>query len=296
MGALPDNSETRTKLEDEIKKLETTNGIVQKPSIPSVRLDEISYAAPTDETLRRQAEQSLAEYKAQQENAIRENSDRNAAALAAKREEYVSGKDGETRVLGAAFETAAKNIDNDVLKRGLARSTIAATQKSELEKEYAGRAAEIASDYDKKIRELDTEISLVGAKLDAALNDFNLSYAAKLTQSLDKLKNERDEKLRKVTEYNNSVREKQAKLDADRLKTENDLYLDAIKLQKQATSVDNLSAEERNAVYSAVFDKMDEYLSGMSAEQARLELRNHTLYRDHLSDYYFYKLYDKYGR
>ena len=105
-----------------------------------------------------------------------------------------------------------------------------------------------------------------------------------------------DEKLRKVTEYNNSVREKQAKLDADRLKTENDLYLDAIKLQKQATSVDNLSAEERNAVYSAVFDKMDEYLSGMSAEQARLELRNHTLYRDHLSDYYFYKLYDKYGR
>lgn len=296
MGALPDNSETRNKLEDEIKKLETVNGIVQKPTLPSVKLDEISYAAPTDEMLRAQAEQSLAEYKAQQESAIRENSDRNAAALAAKREEYVSGKSDDAQALGTAYKAAANNIDNDVLKRGLARSTIATTQKSELEKEYAGRAAEIAADYDKKIRELDTEISLVGAKLDAALNDFNLSYAAKLTQSLNKLKDERDEKSRKVTEYNNSIREKQAKLDADRLKTENDLYSDALKLQKQASSVDGLSTEERNAVYSAVYDKMDEYLSGMSAEQARLEVRNHTLYRDHLSDYYFYKLYDKYGR
>ena len=40
--------------------------------------------------------------------------------MSSSRKEYVSGKDGETRVLGAAFETAAKNIDNDVLKRGLA--------------------------------------------------------------------------------------------------------------------------------------------------------------------------------
>ena len=296
MGAFPDNSETRSKLEDEIKQLETVNGVVQKPIVPSVKLDEVSYDAPTDAMLRERAESELAEYKASGESAIRDNSEKNAAALAAKREEYVTGRADDERALDAAYNTAAKNIDNDVLKRGLARSSIATSQKSELETQYAGRAADIAAEYDKKIRELDTEISLVGAKLDAALNDFNLSYAAKLTQSLNKLKDERDEKVQKVTEYNNSVREKQAKLDADRLKTESSLYSDAISQQMKVTSADNLSVEARNKVYEAVYNKMDEYLSGLSAQDAKVEIRNHILYRDHLSDYYYYKLYDKYGR
>ena len=296
MGAFPDNSETRKILEDEVRKIESSNGVVTKQSVPSVKLDEIEYEAPSDAALKSRAESELADYKTSGENAIRDNSDKSAVALAAKREEYVSGKAEDTKALDAAYNTASRNIDNDVLKRGLARSSIATTQKSELEAQYAGRAADIAADYDKKIRELDTEISLVGAKLDAALNDFNLAYAAKLTQSLNKLKDERDEKVRKVTEYNNSVREKQAKLDAERLKTESALYTDAINQQKQATSMDNLSEEARTKIYESVYQKMDEYLGSMSEQDAKIEIRNHQFYRDHLNNFYYYKLYDKYAR
>ncbi len=49
-------------------------------------------------------------------------------------------------------------------------------------------------------------------------------------------------------------------------------------------------------MYKSIYKLMDEYLGGMDKGEARLELINHSLYRDHLSSYYYARLFDKYGR
>ena len=103
-------------------------------------------------------------------------------------------------------------------------------------------------------------------------------------------------KIERVTSFNNSVREKQAKLDADKLKTESDLFSAAIEQKKKANSADGLSASERDKLFKSVYDSMDKYLASLDKQEAKLEIRNHTLYRQHLSNYYYTKLYDKYGR
>lgn len=295
MGYLPDNSKERDKLLDEIAELETVGAGVEKPSLPETKLDELTYTPPTDDELKAAAERGLSDYKTQQTDAIKASAAEDEKALAAKRKAYDEKRADELDRLKDAYDSAADAVDADVLKRGLARSTIAANQKGELTGEYTKAAAEAESTYGRLIAELDANIASAQSKLERALNDFNLSYATKLAEKIDGLKAERDKRVEEVTKYNNEVRAKQAALDESRLKTQSSLYSDALS-QSAKLDLDSLSKEKREAIYKSVYEKMDSYLAGLSKEAARQELKNHALYREHLSDYYYYKLYDKYGR
>lgn len=296
MGQLPDNSEARYKLEDEIKKLEDISIGVSRPTVGSVKLDTLEYAPPTDAELELRAQNSLESYKRDGENAIREQSANSEKTLSSTRDGYVAARQSGLDELEQSYKTASDNIDSDVIKRGIARSSIAANAKSELESARAESAAAVMIEYDKKIADIDAEIASVSDKLKKALDDFNLAYAVKLDEKLNSLKSSRDEKVAEVTKYNNEIKAKQASLDRDKQKTESDLYSEALSQKIKASSLNNLSPDERNEVYKSIYAKMDGYLSTLSQQQAKLEIRNHTLYRDHLSDYFYYKLYDKYGR
>ncbi len=297
MEKYPNNSEERNKLEEEIKRLESSAfGSVGKPTLSQTALNEIEYTPPTDEYLAVEAENSLANDRADQIQAIRDRSENEVKQNTAVRDAYISDRDGERATLAENYEAAVRAVDNDAIKRGLARSSVAAVGRSELESEYLKRNADVEKSYGKKIAELDGEIAAADGKLRAALDDFNLSYATRLNQKIAELKAERDQKIERVTSFNNSVREKQAKLDADKLKTESDLFSAAIEQKKKANSVDGLSASERDKLFKSVYDSMDKYLASLDKQEAKLEIRNHTLYRQHLSNYYYTKLYDKYGR
>ncbi|WP_251182208.1 hypothetical protein [Anaerocaecibacter muris] len=297
MEKYPNNSEERNKLEEEIKRLESSAfGSVGKPTLSQTALNEIEYTPPTDEYLAVEAENSLANDRADQIQAIRDRSENEVKQNTAVRDAYISDRDGERATLAENYEAAVRAVDNDAIKRGLARSSVAAVGRSELEREYLKRNADVEKSYGKKIAELDGEIAAADGKLRAALDDFNLSYATRLNQKIAELKAERDQKIERVTSFNNSVREKQAKLDADKLKTESDLFSAAIEQKKKANSADGLSASERDKLFKSVYDSMDKYLASLDKQEAKLEIRNHTLYRQHLSNYYYTKLYDKYGR
>ena len=253
MEKYPNNSEERSKLEEEIKRLESSAfGSVGKPTLSQTELNEIEYTPPTDEYLAVEAENSLANDRADQIQAIRDRSENEVKQNTAVRDAYISDRDGERATLAENYEAAVRAVDNDAIKRGLARSSVAAVGRSELESEYLKRNADVEKSYGKKIAELDGEIAAADGKLRAALDDFNLSYATRLNQKIAELKAERDQKIERVTSFNNSVREKQAKLDADKLKTESDLFSAAIEQKKKANSADGLSASERDKLFKSV--------------------------------------------
>lgn len=296
MAILNNNDEARKTLKDEIAKLKSVNNGIVKDQLPSTTLDFIEYAAPSDSALAEQAESGLSGYRTENEKALKEKAENEKAALGSAREEYVSGLESGKTELESSFNAAKQNVDNDVLKRGLARSTIAVNAKTDVEKQYLQSAAALAKEYGAKIDDIDAQLSGLSSKYETALNDFNLSYAAKLADKITELKSERAKKQEEVLKYNNDVKQKQAELDIARKKAESDLYSEKIDQNDKLSDLDNLSAEQRAKVYEAVYDKMDTFLSGMSGSDAKREFLNHSFYRENLSDYYYYKLYDKYGR
>lgn len=295
MTHLNNNKSERDKLEDEIKQLETVDNGVTKPTLDRTVLQEAQYVAPTDGELEREAKAGLESYRTDGIKSIKENSAAEEQQLVDKRAQYETGYKTSADKLKSSYDAAAESIDNDVIKRGLARSSIAVNAKSELERDYAAKTAELSEKYQKELTEIDSEIAAIGSKLKIALNDFNLSYAAKLNGKLSELKTARENKQQEIIKFNNDVRQKQARLDSDRLLTESKLYSEQI-AQEKAASLESLSAADREQIYKAIYQRMDRYLSSLSPTDAKLEIRNHTLYRKHLSDYYYYSLYDKYGR
>lgn len=291
-----DYTSQRELLEKEIKELESLRTEITKPELPTVTLDEKEYTPPTDAQLKNAAESELAEYKTRNEQAIAAKNAADADALAAQRKAAEKQLGEQISALDEAYRSAAQRVDNDVLKRGLARSSIAVNSKERLEGEYLGKAANVRAELGGKIADLDGQIAATGDKLKAALNDFNLTYAAKLNDKLASLKAEREKKIDEVLEYNNKIKAEQAALDAEREKTESKLYSDAIEQRKKANSLDYLSDGERDEIYKSVFNKLDAFLGSLSAKEAKHEIQSFPVYRDHLSNKYFYMLYDKYGR
>ncbi len=286
----------RDRLTEEIKRLETTEFGASKIKLPDVKLDEISYAPPSDEELKITAERELNDKRMEEERVIRDKSANSTAELNVKRESLASSKQNDMDELEEKYRDASNAIDSDAIKRGIARSSIAATQKSALEGDYLKRNADLIESYGKSISAIDAEIAATDDKLRAALDDFNLSYATRLNEKLIGLKTERDKRIEEVTKYNNEIKKNQAKLDADRAKNESELYSQALAQERAENSLSDLPAERRDAIYKAVFDQMDAFLGSMSSQEAKVELLNHSLYRQHLSNYYYNKLLDKYGR
>lgn len=291
-----DFASRREQLENEIKELESARTEVEKPELPAVKLEEKKYSPPSDAQLENAAAAALAEYKTQNEQAIAAKNAADAQGYAAQKKAAEKQLGEQIAALDEAYKSAAQRVDNDVLKRGLARSSIAVNSKERLEGEYLGKAASVRSELGGKIAELDGQIAATGDKLKAALNDFNLTYAAKLNDKLESLKAEREKKLDEVLEYNNKIKSEQASLDAEREKTESKLYSDALDQRKKASSLDYLSDKERDDIYKSVYNKLDAYLGSLSSKEAKHEIQNFSVYRDHLSNKYFYMLYDKYGR
>ncbi len=295
MSKASDLNDERDKLKDEIKRLETLDNNIVAPRLPSVKLEETRYDPPSDSALEDAARGELQDYKTNGEKTLRDKSKAEADALSAKRDAYASSRDDELAALGTSYESAVRATDADAIKRGLARSSVAAVNRGEIESEYLRKNADIAQTYGKKLSALDADIAALDGKLRAALDDFNLSYAVKLNGRLNELKAERAQKLDDITEYNNKIRAEQVKLDTERIKTESDLLTDAVDRERKASSLDKLSAENRDKIFKAVYEQMDGFLSGLTPDRARIEIRNHTYYREHLSDYYYKRLYEKYG-
>ncbi len=289
-------NQSRDELAEEIERLETNSSAAVKPTLPKVTLQEKSYDAPDDAALKKSAESELAQYRTEGEKSIRQNSEAETAELNQKRDAYAGAKTAAEAELESRYEAAARAIDNDVVKRGLARSSIATVERGTLEREYLSQTASIAREYAANISKLESDIAAVNKKLQTALNDFNLTYAAKLNKRLTELKTEREQKMQEVIEYNNEIKRKQAELDNDRLKTQSDLYSAALSQEKQENSLGGASSQRRDDIYKAVYERMDAFLGSLDPQQAFLEIRNHSMYRQHLSNYYYNRLYDKYGR
>lgn len=294
MAYLDSNTEKRNKLRDEVEKLESASSVSTKVTLPKVELETVEYTPPSDEYLAQSAESSLKDYRDGSIDRIKENSRKETEELQALRGTYEGNMQKQNDELAGSYDAAVRAVENDAIKRGLARSSVAAVNRGEVESEYLKRRADITDAYYASITDLDKRISDADGKLRAALDDFNLTYATKLDQTIKELKAERDKKIQEVTKYNNEVRAKQAALDESRARAESTLTDQAAKREKNSLS--SASLEYRNALYKAIYEKMDELLSQMEPVDAKRELLNHTYYKEHLSDYYYAMLYDRYVR
>lgn len=265
-----------------------------RPKLPDVpQYERMEYEAPADEEVEKRAQDELAEYKALGERGI----DNEIGELKKK---YAADSENERRAhaqaresLQKSYESAKQNTDYDMLKRGLSRSSIAANKKAALERDEAAAVESLNYAFGEKLGEINRNLNELSAKREKALDEFNLSYAAKLTERINELKEERREQTEKALKYNNSLAEKEYEAKADKIAKESDLYgKELSNAQKENEFKGNVSSADYLNVYNAIAAKLRE----INKNDAREIILNNPNVRESVGNTYYYKLYDEFCR
>ncbi len=253
------------------------------------------YDAPSDDEITQTAKNELSSYVDEGEKSIRSEYDEKRKELASNKEaskqRYASG----ANELKTAYSAAAESLSNDALKRGLARSSIALNQQANASSAYTDKLSELISERNENVKKIDEELNGLEGQLQTALDSFKISAAAKLTQRINELKSEREENLQKAREYNNSLLKTEYEQSIQKEKTDSELYSEALsQAKKEKELLSSLSSDDKAKIEKSVYEKVVEVLDSLPFEEARELFLNEPIFRDSLSDYYYYTLYYKY--
>ncbi len=273
---------TDAELELALKEIDDKYKVVDENKLEGVKYDRIEYDAPTDAEIIKNAQDELAGYRAESISDIKTDTEnRISDALGRKADSYRDLSETESGISGD-YATAVRAYEDDMAKRGLSRSSIAASEKAAIEESRAEALASARSAHAEEISRIDAEISGLEADMQKALNAFDIAYAARLTERIAELTEEREEKRIEALKYNNQMTEKERD--------------DMLAIMGDESLLEGEVPEDMLAsYYSEKYDVFRQYLSGMSADQARVAVRNDPFIRSSLSDYFYYRLYNEFG-
>lgn len=251
----------------------------------SLNLERQKYSRPSDEEIRKQAEDSLKSYEDKEQKGI-EN-------------EYAAGNrklDEESQKLGGDFEAQSKKIEqtyenakesnkNTFIRRGLSRSSIMQENLKNLDESKNAAQDTLAKELKQNLEKITIERDLLETQKQSALESFNIAYAVKLSEKINKLTESAKQAEDAVAKYNNQLEEKEKefalsqqehniKQDNQKLK-ENKFVLDYIN-EYGRVGLDWLIAKEK---LTAAKDS----IKGLSKEQALAQIERDG-YRDILGD------------
>lgn len=251
----------------------------------SLNLERQKYSRPSDEEIRKQAEDSLKSYEDKEQKGI-EN-------------EYAAGNrklDEESQKLGGNFESQRKKIEqtyenakesnkNTFIRRGLSRSSIMQENLKNLDESKNAAQDTLAKELKQNLEKITIERDLLETQKQSALESFNIAYAVKLSEKINKLTESAKQAEDAVAKYNNQLEEKEKKFalsqqehnikqDNQKLK-DNKFVLDYIN-EYGRVGLDWLIAKEK---LTAAKDS----IKGLSKEQALAQIERDG-YRDILGD------------
>lgn len=245
------------------------------------KYERYEYEAPSDEEITSSAQRELEGYRNSGESSIKNEYAQKEKQLEKERAAKEKMFDDSNAKLEAAYRQVSESLGNDALKRGLARSSIALNNQAEAGKAYTQSAKELIDEYNGKISSIDEELAGLDAELQRALDSFKIGYAAQLSERINELKSEREKNKLEALKYNNSL-----------IKDE---YEDRLAKQKTTSSAKKMTEKEKEAYEKRVYDKMNEVLSSLPIEEARELFNGSTIFRDNLSDKYYYSLHSRFS-
>lgn len=274
---------------------DSSNILPDQPDLgDSPTYERLEYETLTDEELTQNATDSLADYLNSGTNSI----DNEYANLESKYEEdkvtASNSANSKLESVESAYGTAKESINNDTLTRGLARSSIAVIQNANVDLAKADSVTAITNELNSTLESLANEISSLEVARQKALDDFNITYAVKLTETINDLKTSQQDKMEEVIKYNNTLTEKEFDDNITLEESQASIYGDL--LDNKLTENELLEQAGVSSKDEALYDKVVEVLSGLNSADARDLILNNEYIKNTLDPYYYSRVYNQFVR
>lgn len=173
-----------------------------------------------------------------------------------------SGAKASEDEINKIYDNYKVNVENDAIKRGLARSSVAILKLDGVESGRAEKLTSMAEKLTSNINELETEITKLQQNLDVSLSNLDLELSDKINNEIktkiEKLKEEQN----KAIEFNNNVK----KLEAEYQLKRGDKRDEINKLEEELKKTYEGKAQEdkNNQILNVAMD----FFSNMSRKDA----------------------------
>lgn len=165
----------------------------------------LTYVPASDNELLEVAKSTYENAKQDSIKSATEEAERKKKSLNKSIIDQTEGLKADTYAVENDYKNAEKNLENQLLKRGIQRSSAAIGGVKDLESEKLSAVNKLRSAAKEKIAELNVEIDDLESDLGKEISAINEKYANAVQLRLHELKNERDEKINEVIKYNNTL-------------------------------------------------------------------------------------------
>ncbi len=212
---------------DQVNNKFSTN--VNNENLPdSITLDRIDFKKPSNEEIKLNSENLLADYKNSGIKNIEDNYKLKYDELNSNKSEAINQTENTKNNLKQYYENAKTNAEYEASKRGLNRSSIIVNQLDAFSNAEINDYKELDQKLGDQINAINFEINALSSQKQNALNSFNITYAVKLQEKIDELNTKLSKTEQEVIKYNNDIALKEAEYNKEiselKQKFENDSF------------------------------------------------------------------------
>lgn len=286
-----ENFETeKDKVLEKLKEIEdkyTFEEFIPK-EITSLGLEKKEFNAPSESEIKLEAENSLKEQKDNEFEKLQNSYSGKFSNLNDKIEDANLEREEDFNDALSNYKSSLKNATNSSIKQGISRSSIYNEALKAIEGEKNSDLKTAESEFNKEMQRLQNELSLLEKQKQNALDAFDISYAIKLENEIEKINNNIAKQQEEVDKYNNNV----DKLEEANRKEQEEANL---KEQKRIEEKNKELLEQKNKLGETGFinkkqkEKYDvvlNFLMNVPKEVAMEELTKDDYYEKLLGSYY----------
>lgn len=191
--------------------------------------------------------------------------------------------ESESDVL-SGYEYSKKALSDDMIDRGLSRSSIKSESEKGLLESVSQNLAELKKVSEDKVGSLQMEIDLLKSQLESDLESFRISEAIKVQDEIDKIVQKLTAENEKIKEYNDKLTQKEA--ESERKRSEAMLKAEEARIKEAEQDALYGYRGEKAENYYKRLEVAKKYYGSIPKEQALEELKKDVDTRNYLGLYY----------
>lgn len=274
------------------KKYEVSVDESKYTSVP--KLERLKTKEIDLEEIKKQAENELYNTQEAKKQSIIEKLEGSLSNLRKNSQNLKGSEEEEIQKIEAQYKNLIDGIENNNLKRGLQRSSIASEQVKNALTDMTEYKLEFLNNLDTKLKEIDGQIEQLEMSKEISLIKHDEDSALAIDKRISELKSEQEKLNNEALKYNNEITVKESNLKSERNKQIN------ADLAKQKEKVDKIISEEKayedeygdyngdkKDSYTARYEKAYSFYSNLDKETTKQLIKNNESFlKDNLGLYY----------
>lgn len=250
------------------------------------------YEGDDEDTIKEKTEKKYGEYLEKDTQNVNDKYSAKVGELEDKKQSAQKDSENKVKETDEKYGELEKEIVKQLVEKGLYRSSIKSSQKQFNDGEKRKEIGRLGAELNGKLDAYDSQIDKLRVEEKAAIGELDLSYAQKIRSEIDSLLSKREQELKAIETYNNTLKEKEAKYIRERAQAVENQLAQRLKDEQELKEMENKNgyAGEKLDNYTERYKIAYEFYSAMPKDVAKQMIQNNASLRAYLGKM-FSKLY-----